>query len=241
MKTAMTSVACYSDQFSQVFINSFRQYYPKTPLVIVDNNFEGEMGKKETRYLKLCRNVKKNIIYIRNEGIIKNHGSGVDVALQYLHKNKYDLMLNVDIDTLHKKHGIIEACEEAYKEGYKYGGSWHIKHSREPWKRKRGETWHVHSSFGFYDVQTLIDLGVSFQAVKGKTDTAESISYALEAKGIKAKPIWMGFIKHFAAGCLMREDGVIAHSKGQNPEWAKYYRNKLKTFFERDDVKGYLK
>ena len=63
MKTVLVSVACCAGDFIKVFLGSFRKYYPKHPVILIDANYN-KLGStlKPNKFL-LSR---KDIIYVYN-------------------------------------------------------------------------------------------------------------------------------------------------------------------------------
>jgi len=245
MKTVLVSVACCAGNFVKVFLGSFRKYYPKHPIIFVDSSYK-DLPPEPNQFL-LRRD---DIIYVYNNAGARTHGANLDVGLVKAAKLGFELMINVDIDSLFLMPGVVEACVEGYKEGFKFGGARHIKHYNAPEERarleKQGRGCHIHSSFGYYDVALLRKHSLSFDenvyTGSHNRDTAEQISYTLEELGYEKKILPIKYIYHFVAGTIDRDKhkGKYTHKAMATKQGEARYFSKLNKFFNRKDVKCYL-
>ena len=197
MKIAVLSVAFYSYEFSEVFVESFKKYYAGVlPLFIVDNNMEyikGEadieaLGFKETKYLK----AKKGIRYLKNNGSNKSHGAGLDFGVKQLFLEAFDVVITVDIDSKFIGNGLLDWVVHRSLDGFKYGGRGVVKDG----------VGFVHPSLAFYDLQFLIGKNLSFEdeSKKGALSTGQLISNTFNKFGHKPAACVRDVVIHFRLG-----------------------------------------
>ena len=230
MKIGAVAVAFHTERFSKVFIESFLEYYPGIPLVIVDNNIKGE---PETDYLQdICK--RRFITYLYGDPHEKEHGAGLDVGYEYFKAKKFDVILTLDIDTVIIGFGLIDEIKKALHDGYLIGGRYAASVDKGPV--------YVHPSCAYYCISLLKQLGISFLKVNRDEenrfyDTAEKIFEQIGVPGYNLHEA--KYLLHFGAGSAIY-DGKF-HCKTCNSWWSKTkYRKRLEWFFNRPDVKEYL-
>ena len=238
MKTAVLTVAFYSEMFSKVFVGSFRKHYPDTPLVIVDNNMEETpedwitaMGKRETWFLKALNEKDDLIMWVgRSKEGNRSHGIGLDRGMLFLGLSDVKIVLTVDIDSLFLKPGLIEKCEELHQKGYILGGRTHTFDDG---------TSYVHPSLAFYDFGLINGLSFEDEAQKESLSTGERIYRDLIRQGhLTPDPgEFKGHVHHFAGGSVLRTGRNFVKHKLLGKD---AYKKKMKGFFDRPDVRCYL-
>ena len=230
MKIGAVAVAFYTEPFSKVFIESFTDYYPSMPLVIVDNNLK---GNSESKYLKeVCG--RKSIKYLYGDVHEKEHGAGLDVGFNYFRDKGFDVLVTFDIDTVVLDYGLIDEIRKALHTGHSIGGRFSASVDKGPA--------YVHPSCAFYRISLVHNLGLSYPKVNRNEqgrfyDTGEKI---FEQTGMPGYVLHEAkYVLHFGAGSAI-QDGEF-HCKTYNGWWSRsIYKTKMEWFFNRSDVKKYL-
>ena len=230
MKIGVVAVAFHTGQFSKVFIESFLEYYPTVPLVIVDNNLK---GNSETLFLKdICKH--RFIKYLYGDPHEKEHGAGLDVGFEYLRVKNFDVVLTLDMDTVVIGFGLIDEIKKAIHDGYLIGGRYASSVDNGPV--------YIHPSCAYYCISLVKSLGISYLKInkleEGRFyDTGEKIFEQIGVPGYdlhEAK-----YVLHFGAGSAIW-DGEF-HCKTYNGWWSQTkYKKRMDWFFNRPDVKKYL-